>query len=644
MRLSSLLVPVLTFSAAAGLSLVAASFAVTAVERNSEIALRQSLDVSGMHWAEVTADGLQVILQGTAPDEASRFSAISLAGGVVDAARVIDEMHVLPSEGLAPPRFSAEILRNSSGISIIGLVPAAYSRETLVQDLRRLNQAGPVSDLLESARYQPPTGWDAAMRFAVKALSDLPRAKISVDATSVGITTMAADDAERELLSARFNKMAPPGLRLVLDIKTARPVITPFTLRFLKSAEDASFDACSADSEESRDRILAAAHSAGLEGKASCTIGMGVPSPNWARAAELSIASLGTLGAGAVTIANADITLVAAEGTDPALFDKVVGELENTLPDVFALHAVLPIPAEEGAEAVPEFTATLSPEGQVQLRGRINDERARNATSSYAMARFGAEAVHTATRVVPELPADWPVRVLAGLEALSHLERGSVTILPDNLRLRGMSHSKETLAEVSGFLSARLGEAESYDLKITYEEPPAPKDQPMSLEVCAEKLTSLQDVTGKIHFEPGSATVAAGSSATLDKAAEVLELCGPIRLEIQGHTDSQGREGMNQSLSQARAQSILNELRARRIRTSTILAKGYGESTPIATNDSEEGREANRRIEFKVIFPEQPAETPTALEEAADADAAATTTAETAGEGEGTDEQETAGQ
>lgn len=617
MRLSSLLIPTLTFAAAAGVSLVAASFAVTVMEQNSETALRRALDEGGMGWAEVTADGLRVTMQGTAPDEATRFAALSLAGGVVDATRVIDEMSVPPSKGIAPPRFSAEILRNHSGISIIGLIPASSPRADLVNQLNSLGEAGPVADLLETARYPEPQGWSSALRYAIAALELLPRAKISVDAETIKITTMADSSAAKDQLQAQLTRMAPPELHLVLDITAARPVISPFTLRFLIGEGGARFDACSAESAESRAAILSAARAAGLEGDVDCVIGMGVPSPNWSRASALSIASLASLGQGTITIANADITLVAAEGTAPDLFDKVVGELENSLPEVFALHAVLPMPTNDSAAGPPEFTATLSPEGQVQLRGRINDAMSRDIASSYAKARFGADQVHTATRVVADLPADWPVRVLAGLEALSHLERGSVTVTPDNLQLRGMSHQEDTLAKVTGFLASKLGEAESYELALTYEEPPAPKDQPLSAELCAAQLAGAQASSGKISFEPGSATVAGGSSVVLDHIASILEKCGPIRLEIQGHTDSQGREGMNQALSQSRAQSILNELRARRIRTSAFIAIGYGESQPIASNDSEEGREANRRIEFRLILPETTSEDATTLEEAA---------------------------
>mgnify|MGYP000103155498 CR=1 FL=1 len=60
---------------------------------------------------------------------------------------------------------------------------------------------------------------------------------------------------------------------------------------------------------------------------------------------------------------------------------------------------------------------------------------------------------------------------------------------------------------------------------------------------------------------------------------------------------------MNLALSQSRAQSVLNELRARRVLTSSFSAKGYGETRPIQDNDTEEGREANRRIEFRLIRP-----------------------------------------
>ena len=89
-----------------------------------------------MGWTEVETDGLQVYLAGTAPTEAARFRALSVAGTVVDATRVIDQMLVAEAEGVEPPRFAIEILRNERGISLIGLVPETLDRDRLIADIK----------------------------------------------------------------------------------------------------------------------------------------------------------------------------------------------------------------------------------------------------------------------------------------------------------------------------------------------------------------------------------------------------------------------------------------------------------------------------------------------------------------------------
>ncbi|WP_037316499.1 OmpA family protein [Ruegeria halocynthiae] len=613
MRLPYFFAVTLIFLVSAGLFLLAASFAVTKVEEASEFAVRRALDLKGHDWAEVQSDGLRVVLTGTAQDEATRFNALTAAGTEVDTSRVIDEMHVAPTTRLAAPRFSAEILRNDSGISVIGLIPTSEDRDALMNRLRRLDGDATVSDLMETADYPKPKGWDDAIAFAFEALTRLPRAKISASPGLVKITAIADSQQEKEQLEQDLTRAAPPSLRIGLAISAPRPVITPFTLRYLINESGGQFDACSAQDEDARDAIIAAAKDAGHAGSYTCTIGLGVPSPRWPEAASLSIRALAEIGQGSVTISDADITLVAAEGTDADMFDRVVGELETALPDVFALFAVLPDPETDEPSGPPEFAVTRSPEGLVQMRGRLSDETLRDMADSFARAAFGSNQVHTATRIAPDLPADWPVRVLAGLEALSELHNGALTVTPDNVTLNGISHDPEAKSRIAGLLSEKLGEAQEFTLSVTYQKPPEPADKLPDPEVCEERIADVQAST-KIAFEPGSATVAADSRDTLNQIADILRECGPIRMEIQGHTDSQGREEMNEQLSQARAQSILNELRGRRVPTASYSAVGYGETKPIADNDTEDGREENRRIEFRLIRPEPVANPETGLE------------------------------
>lgn len=601
MRLSSLLMVFGTFFCAALLSLVTANMSVKLIEDSSEIGVRNALDSSDMTWAEVQADGLQVTLAGIAPTEAVRFAALSTAGTVVDAARVIDNMEVQAIADIAPPRFSAEILRNDAGLSIIGLMPNSTDRDEVLDRISAISGRAPVTELIESADYPAPDGWEDALGFALTAMERLPRAKVSVEAGRVAITAITDSAEEKARLEQQLRRASPPGLRVSMEIAAPRPVITPFTLRLVKDDVSTRFDACSADTEATRNQILTAAREAGMEGNGQCTVGMGVPSPNWGRAVQQSIAALNELGGGSVTFSDADVTLVAAEGTPQADFDRIVGELENRLPDVFALFAKLPETVDPN-QGPPEFVATLSPEGLVQLRGRLSDDNLRNLADSYAKAAFGSDKVYTATRLVDDLPGTWPVRVLTGLEALAQLSNGAVTVTPDLLTISGNTGNPQASTNIASLLAAKLGEAETFEISVTYQEKLDPVASIPTPDECEAEIAAIVS-TSKINFEPGSATIDASTLGVMDDIAEVLTVCGDLRLEIQGHTDSQGGEDMNLNLSQARAQSVLNELRARRVLTSSFNAKGYGETKPIADNNTEEGREANRRIEFKLIRP-----------------------------------------
>ena len=107
--------------------------------------------------------------------------------------------------------------------------------------------------------------------------------------------------------------------------------------------------------------------------------------------------------------------------------------------------------------------------------------------------------------------------------------------------------------------------------------------------------------TGNIYFASGSARLQDKSAPLLNSLADIIARCPGMVVEAGGHTDSIGSDAMNQRLSQARAQSVVTFLLAKGLKKDSIVSKGYGETSPIATNDTAEGRWKNRRIEFKVL-------------------------------------------
>jgi len=601
MRLAPALIAAASFALAAVLALAAAYLAVAAVEQRSAAAVRSRLLADGITWAEVSADGLRIELTGTAPTEAARFRAVSLAGSVVAAGRVEDGLDVPPISAIEPPRFSVEILRNDDGISLIGLVPGAEGRAELTTRIAALTPGVALGDMLESAAFPAPDGWQAALDFGLEALTMLARAKISIAADRVAITAISASTAEQRGLESALAARAPTGLSVVIAISAPRPVLTPFTLRFVLDGDGARFDACSADSDAARDRIIAAAVAAGAKGKIACTVGLGVPSPSWAKAASAGISALAELGGGSLTFSDGDISLLAAADTPQATFDRVVGELQAALPPMFSLAASQPPKPTEGAQGPAEFTATLAADGQVQLRGRLTDPLLRAAVDSYARARFGASRVYTATRLDAELPKGWPVRVLAGLESLGELVSGDLVVRADTVEVSGVTGSLDARARITQVLSGKLGQGQSFKVSVQYDEALDPLAALPTPEECMADISAAL-ARQKITFAPGSSEIAAAAGSTLDALAKILIDCPDLRLEIAGHTDAQGSNEGNRALSQARAEAVLMALQGRRAPVAGLTAVGYGEDRPLADNDSDAGREANRRIEFNRRF------------------------------------------
>ncbi len=106
---------------------------------------------------------------------------------------------------------------------------------------------------------------------------------------------------------------------------------------------------------------------------------------------------------------------------------------------------------------------------------------------------------------------------------------------------------------------------------------------------------------GDVLFAFGKAEISAGAVRNVDKLAQYLEKHLERNLLIEGHTDSIGSDEFNLALSQKRADAVKEVLTAKGINPDRIVTKGYGKEFPVAANDTDSGRQLNRRVEVVIL-------------------------------------------
>ena len=636
----------LVFLLAGAASFGFATFAVDEFERATGESLAPYVRAAGGTWAAVEADGMLVRITGEAPSPAARESLVGIITASVSPDRIVDESVIAPvlnaasgsgdPRGLDPadsPRLTLLALREGNQIALAGQVDSADRRHHILRTVRDSIETAQITDLISG----PATGgrldndkdrmetWAAALAYGLGSLAWLPRSSVTVKPDQVTIIA-AVDSTEAKTQTAvRLREAQPDRIEVMLDIRAPRPVVEAFRFRAERLGGILTVDKCTAEDDGDVDRIREAARAAGTLVSFDCMIALGSPHPDWAGVIASSLDALTEIGSGFLNITGTDIHLRAgarssgtpgtggsiADAEDlPSVIDRVSLALEKRLPDLFFLQVTSPADSDtvvaEGDAQHGSVLVTLSPEGLVQLEGSVPDDRSREMVETYARAVFGSEQVHDRTELGGDLPIGWPVAVFSGLEALSFLRNGVLTVAPEFISVRGVGNAPDSAARVSRLLESRArewGEAEiAVDFVpgrakvIAVPEPPSG----LSPEACENEIVNILTAR-QITFPPSSLAIEDNSARVIDSIAEILVQCPDARFEVQGYTDSWGKPDMNQALSLNRAEAVIGALIERRVVTTGFVARGFGEENPIADNSTSEGRQKNRRIAFKLL-------------------------------------------
>ena len=424
------------------------------------------------------------------------------------------------------------------------------------------------------------------------ALNDilLDKSRIAVSGRDV---TLAADAfSEEGRRSAVAAIEAVPGVRLVNDETRLLPEARPFVWSAERDVVRVTLTG-SSPLPASKTRLLEAARAdlGGVEVVDQTNLSRGAP-PRFDDAALLLLDQVARLKDGKITISDTRVSL-SGMARDLGGREAISAALKN-LPEGFSV-------ASNEIKAPPYiFQAYKDPVAlTLTLTGYVPDNNVHAAIVVAAGRKFFSEKVVDNLKASLGAPAGFASAVAPALGALSRLSTGTLVISDREVKLSGDALYDAAPGQLRGNLVKDF--PQGWQLKADISVKPAAA--PVDASVCQQLFSELL-AKGTIRFESGRSTLDPDSAGLLDHLTEIALRCPTTNIEVAGHTDTDGDNAANQSLSEKRAQAVVDYLVKAGLPASRFTATGFGSAQPVAANDSDDGKARNRRIEF--LVKEQP--------------------------------------
>ncbi len=583
------------------LSFVIAVQFLSYVENRYMQALSPILEDPKFDWLAVRPNGVKIELSGTAPGRMEQLEVLAAVRSVVSPS-LINDRTMLPPEpegGIGELYF--RILHDEDSVRIFGNLPDEMSLEELIQVLNDVAASKTIIDRSIVQNVEPSANWSDALNFGISAILLVPDANLYVADANVTVEGILDGQDELEHVRRQLEAALPGSFTLDLRVSAPRPFVVPyrFELHWLEGV--ATLIECHAETDTDRSAIMTRVGELAAGTGGSCSLARGAPAGNWAGTVEAAIGILESTGGGMVRIEDSQVTLSLPNGREGTTPETALGEFAVALPDGFALDVVPPETFRgDAAPAPPEavFWADVNLDRDVNLNGRVDDESGKRMVTAFGRSVLNPAGFTSNLQIDPSLGSMSSTMALAGLDALSMLEEGRLTVGSNFIEISGNSQTPATGQKLEQFLQEKLPGTELL-VEVEYDPMIRASPPPMDPRLCVSVANEIME-SQKISFEPNSVTLTESAEPAIEQLVAVLGNCTHAPIEIAGHTDSQGRQEMNLALSTRRARAVLDELLDQGVLTQNFQAVGYGETRPIADNDTEEGREQNRRIEFRL--------------------------------------------
>lgn len=441
----------------------------------------------------------------------------------------------------------------------------------------------------------------------------------SVSGRDITVSGTADGEDERDQIIAALNDVH--GRRLVRDDLTVLETASPFVLNAQKDAAGMQY-AGLIPTEAARQTL---ATRIGADANA-LKLMAGAPDANWTGVVGQGIDSLSVLEDGVLDVSDRTVTL-SGTAFSPAEAEAAQAALGN-LPEGYDAAFNLTL-LDDGLP--PNFDVMYNAASGASASGKLPaDLDSAGIAAALGLADIQGDA---AQGLIGESPKTQ--EQLGILSAwLPEMESLSLNSTDDTVSLTAEAAPGVDAALLQSSLSAALGDSTTVSISDAANLPAEGTDRTNQATGQQETFTQgfwlpVVDFTSdlsncdsqsaqalqkdRVNFVTGSAQLDAQSIRTINAVAAIIRKCvdeTDLTVEIGGHTDNQGADDLNQQLSQSRAASVRSALIARGVPEVGISAVGYGATQPIADNNTEEGRAANRRT--AITWSEPAAATPAA--------------------------------
>ncbi len=579
------------------------------------------------YGVETSVSGRDIVVSGTVASDIERAAILANLDDTHGRRRVLDNLTQI---AIATP-YIFRGSKTADGMFFSGNAP---TQNTLA------NIIGSADSDLTLAGGMPSTQWPDFVGTGVRGISMLQNGAFDISNRHISVSGLARTLEEEKAVRQVFATL-PAGYTASVDLKVV-PTI-PYVFSGTKNGTTETFGGY-VPSAAARGGLAGLIGDAAQELKPTA----GMPDENWMSVVGVGIQALKGLNDGELSVVDRRVQVVGSVNTSEAV--DAIENLFSVMPEGYSAHVSLTseddgTPARlnlnwvagnggtingKGPEGVSmgDLTSALNlPKlGGIFRQGSVSGKEIMlQRLSSIGAALPLFESVKTsvdensATFEGVLLPggdmeiAKSTLTQTLGSNATINLTRSLMEPREGDTRINADTGKNEILQGGFWKVIAKVAAASEPATKETQTTKPVIVSTATGSAIANPEITALQRCTAhtanvtedaKITYETASATLTANSLATLRKLSDIMIACAEIdglSVEVAGHTDSQGSEAFNQKLSLERANSVRTALIDLGINQTAISAKGFGETQPIATNDTVEGRAQNRRTTFTWI-------------------------------------------